>query len=303
MRLEARGRRHGEARTDRHDGALLARSEVLRLARTSRCRGSSTCCARRPCCARACEMKLTVEATGEKEEWYYTGGLGAVPASSSSARREWLPEEPFAGHVKGEQRERRLGLLLGAGCGDAGRRELRQPDPDAAGRHARQRPALGRDRRRARVLRVPQPGAARPQAGARGCLERRRPSCCRCSMHEPAVRRPDQGAAVVARVRGVRLRRREGRVRAVAQPAPGGRRADRAARDQQCAGAHQGGRAGRRASASRRARRCPASSPTARCRSPSAASCSWSRAIRPAAPPSRRATASSRRSCRCAARS
>ena len=53
----------------------------------------------------------------------------------------------------------------------------------------------------------------------------------------------------------------------------------------------------------RRARRCRASSPTASARIRSAASCSWSRAIRPAVRPSRRATASRRPSCRCAARS
>ena len=77
------------------------------------------------------------------------------------------------------------------------------------------------------------------------------------------------------------------------------------------------GRSTRRAPARRRARRatspgarapstapaCPASSPTARSATPRSASCSWSRATPPAARPSRAATASSRRSCRCAARS
>jgi topoisomerase IV subunit B len=50
-------------------------------------------------------------------------------------------------------------------------------------------------------------------------------------------------------------------------------------------------------------RLCPASWPTARVRTSTAASCFWWRATPPAAAPSRRATASSRRSCRCAARS
>ena len=57
--------------------------------------------------------------------------------------------------------------------------------------------------------------------------------------------------------------------------------------------------------ASRRSRtpRCPASSPTARCATPRSPSSSWSRATPPAARPSRAATATRRRCCRCAARS
>ena len=49
--------------------------------------------------------------------------------------------------------------------------------------------------------------------------------------------------------------------------------------------------------------RCPASSPTARSAIRPSPNCSSSRAIAPAAPPSRAATANSRRCCRCAARS
>ena len=49
--------------------------------------------------------------------------------------------------------------------------------------------------------------------------------------------------------------------------------------------------------------RCPASSPTARRRIRRSPNCSSSRATRPAAPPSRAATANSRRCCRCAAKS
>ena len=52
-----------------------------------------------------------------------------------------------------------------------------------------------------------------------------------------------------------------------------------------------------------RTRRCPASSPTARSRTRRWPSSSWSRATPPAARPSRAATATPRRSCRCAARS
>ncbi len=65
----------------------------------------------------------------------------------------------------------------------------------------------------------------------------------------------------------------------------------------------QGARADAPQGRARRPRACPASSPTARRRTPRCASSTSSRAIPPAAPPSRAATASSRRSCRCAARS
>ncbi len=50
-------------------------------------------------------------------------------------------------------------------------------------------------------------------------------------------------------------------------------------------------------------RGCPASWPSARRETPRSASCSWWRATRPVVPPSRAATARSRRFCRCAARS
>ena len=55
--LEARSRRRRRQEQHRHDGALLARSAVLRDASASRCRSSSTCCAPRPCCARACASR------------------------------------------------------------------------------------------------------------------------------------------------------------------------------------------------------------------------------------------------------
>lgn len=52
-----------------------------------------------------------------------------------------------------------------------------------------------------------------------------------------------------------------------------------------------------------RARPCPASWPIASARICPVPNCSWSKAIRPVARPSRRATRTSRRSCRCVARS
>ncbi len=48
------------------------------------------------------EMRLTVEKTGEKETWLYTGGLEQYLRESLESG-EWLPEEPFTGSIEGEQ--------------------------------------------------------------------------------------------------------------------------------------------------------------------------------------------------------
>ena len=48
------------------------------------------------------EMRLTVEKTGEKETWQYTGGLEQYLRESLESA-EWLPEEPFTGSIEGEQ--------------------------------------------------------------------------------------------------------------------------------------------------------------------------------------------------------
>jgi len=48
------------------------------------------------------EMRLTVEKTGEKETWQYTGGLEQY-LLESLGKGEWLPDEPFTGSIEGEQ--------------------------------------------------------------------------------------------------------------------------------------------------------------------------------------------------------
>ncbi len=68
-------------------------------------------------------------------------------------------------------------------------------------------------------------------------------------------------------------------------------------------GRAQGARADAAQGRARLSPRCPASSPTARRRTPPSPNCSSSRATRPAAAPRWAATANSRRCCRCAARS
>ena len=161
----------------------------------------------------------------------------------------------------------------------------------------------GAARRGARVLRVPQPGAARPEARARGRLGRRQLRAVDEDARA-AVRRPDQGEAVVARVRrhrrrassrthsrcgstSIRTRARRSRMLAIANAQQRLRDSQKIARKRIVAGPALPGQARRlRQPGSRRA-----------------ASCSWSRAIRRADRPSRRATGSRRPSCRCAARS
>jgi topoisomerase IV subunit B len=48
------------------------------------------------------KVKLKVEATGEKEEWFYTGGLAQYLVDQLKDG-EWLPQEPFGGDFKAER--------------------------------------------------------------------------------------------------------------------------------------------------------------------------------------------------------
>ena len=116
----------------------------------------------------------TNEATGEKDEWFYTGDLG-----------EYLTEELGEGRARCRPSRSPASTTVGRRTRSSGRspgrRTRAQPIaesyvnliPTTAGRHARQRLALRPRRRGARVLRVPQSAAARRQADARGRLGRR----------------------------------------------------------------------------------------------------------------------------------
>ncbi len=48
------------------------------------------------------KVRLKVEATGEKEEWFYTGGLTQYLLEQLK-EGEWLPQEPFGGDFKSER--------------------------------------------------------------------------------------------------------------------------------------------------------------------------------------------------------
>src|SRR3989304_2376292 len=80
----------------------------------------------------------------------------------------------------------------------------------------------GWGRRSARVLRVPQSRATWAEADSGGRLAGR---CIHpVGAHaEPAVRRADEGKAGGARIGRIRIGSRRGRIRAVGEPAPGGR--------------------------------------------------------------------------------
>ena len=209
--LEAGSRRRGRQEQHRHHGALLAGSAVLRDASASRCRSSSTCCAPRPCCARACASRSTDRADGREGRVVLHRRRQRIPARGARPGRV-----AAAGNVQRQHRRRAGGGRVGRGVArrrrHARRGKLRQPDSDAAGRHARQRPARRSHRRGPRVLRVPQPAAEGPEARAGRRVGRRQLRAVDQD-EGAAVRRPDQGAAVLARVGRVRRRRRQGSVR------------------------------------------------------------------------------------------
>ena len=216
-----------------------------------------------------------------------------VPDAAGRALRRQLQRQ---------DRGRGLGGAVAARGRRTDHRELREPDPDLAGRHARQRAAHGLARGPARVLRVQEPAAARHQAQPRGPVGA---LCLRAvgQAARAAVQRPDQGAPVLARGRRVHRRGRARRVLAVARTAHRGRRQARRDGDLGRRGAAAQEPPGRAqedhlgTGAAGQARRLH------RRRISTAPSCSWSRATPRAARPSRRATACSRRSCRSRARS
>src|SRR4029453_4307659 len=48
------------------------------------------------------KVTLRIEQTGEKEEWFYTGGVNEY-LRESLGQGEWLPQEMFSGSIEGEQ--------------------------------------------------------------------------------------------------------------------------------------------------------------------------------------------------------
>ena len=140
--LRARGRRHGRPAQHGHHHALLARSGLLRLADASTSpRLKHVLRAKAVLCPGLHVAFRSDEKPADDEDWFYEEGL-ADYLLDELGRRSWLPR----GAVRRPPRGQRGGGRLGGGLARRGGRqpvagELRQPDPDAAGRHARQRSA------------------------------------------------------------------------------------------------------------------------------------------------------------------
>ena len=296
--LETRGRGRRRPVEDRHHRAVLARSEVLRhrqvfgadLKQVLRGQGGAVSQPARLLHQRDHRGAGRV-VLHRRLHQYLVEELGKV---------EGLPPETVYGKrdIDGGTLE---WALLGGGLRAAGDRELRQPDSDHGGRHACQWTA----RRHVGAVRefcefrnlVPRGLKLTPEDvwdGANFVLSMK--------MREPQFAGQTKEKLSLARVgrivQGVIkdafalwLNQHPDQGEKIAMLAIANAQQRVRGRREWCASARSTGR------------RCPASSPIASTRIRRARNCSWSKAIPPAVPPSRRATASSRPSCRCAARS
>ena len=217
-------------------------------------------------------VTLTNEITGERDEWFYTGGLHQYLAEELG-KGEWLPAETFYGKrdIDGGSLDWAFAWVLESE--HRHHRELRQSDSDGRGRHARQWPADGSRRRGARILRVSQSRAARLEAHAGRRLGWRELRAFDENARA-AVRGTNQGEALLARIRRDRARRHQGRLCALAQSASRSRRENRHAGDRRTRSSASRTARKSRANASWPVPRCPASSPIASARIRRAASCS-----------------------------
>ena len=193
-RLEVRGQARGQAAPDR-----LRRRGRRREARRSRARrpgpaprcgsgrtrststrrscrrtSSRSCCAPRPCCCRASGSRSPSRRrpAARRASGSIASGLAGYPGRARAGRaaagagvRRREPRDRERRDLR-RGRRRRLGVQL-VRERQGRRRVLRQPDPDAAGRHPRVGPAQRRVRGGERVHRPPQPAAAAAEAAAR----------------------------------------------------------------------------------------------------------------------------------------
>ena len=281
------------------------------IRRRCRCRSSSGCCAPRRCCCPASRSRSHVEKGKEwkTQTWSYPGGLTGLPAASwatawSRSRRS-SPARPTS----------------------ASRRTAR-PSPRARAPRGR---SPGTRRARAAgesyVNLIPTPAGGTHEAGLRAALFEAvkafvdhhglLPRGARLQTEDvvgeaalralraharPAVPGAGQGEAHQPRRAEADRAGGPGPARGLAQPARRLRQAHRRARDPAGADADEVGAEGREAEGLRRRGAAGQAHRLRIRRRRRAARSSWSRAIRPAARPSRRATSSTRRSCRCAAR-
>ena len=236
--LQARGRRHASGSATPAPRCASGPTRNSSTPPSSRCRCCSHVLRAKAVLCPGLKFTFENEATNEKDEWFFDGGLRDYLKEELGEARRAAGRACSRSTTARRDERRRMGAGLDAGRRAACSESYVNLIPTAAGRHARERPAHRLHRRGARVLRVPQPAAARHEARARRRLGPRGASCCRSrsrSRSSPARRRsasPSRDAAALRR----RLRARF--ALAVAQPASRRGRAHRAVRDRERAGAH-----------------------------------------------------------------
>ena len=163
-------------------------------------------------------ISLKVEHPEEEQIWHYEDGLKEY-LLDQLGDIEFYPEQPFMGNLSGNHRSGRMGYRLGGReSGRDGGGKLCQPGAYGARRYSCERLARRFNRGHARVLRIPQPAAARDKGRAGRCLGKL-PLHFIGKAGRSAVFRPDQGTPELARMRDLRVRRRQGRFQPVVKPA------------------------------------------------------------------------------------
>ena len=237
----------------------------------------------------------------------FPAGLEDFLKATLAGSRAASPSRPFVGAAQ----------LATAAAGSNGRspgRSTRSPTRASTATPCRRRRAARTSRRlrNALVARAAAPMASSPAAARRSPSSPPRtcsaaPACCsRLFIQNPQFQGQTKDRLVAPEAgrpdRGLRSRTIS-TTGWRAMPRPAGPLLDHVRRPRRGAPGAQARRRRSRARARPAGCACPASSPTARSRAATAPRSSWSRAIPRAARPSRRASARSRRSCRCAARS
>ena len=222
--------RQGGGAQHRHHRPLLARPGTSSTRRRSPSPSSSTCCAPRPCSARGCASASSTRGTPPTtRSWLYEDGLTAY-LLDELAEDELVPAAPFVGHFRGTDEEVDWAVVWLPEDEDLVTESYVNLIPTTQGGTHVNGFRAGLTEAIREFCEFREPPAARRQDRARGRLGAVQLRALGAD-EGPAVHRPDQGPPLLARGRGIRLRRGAGRLRALAQPAHGGGRAHRAARD------------------------------------------------------------------------
>ncbi len=111
--VRAEDRRPGRQAQHRNDGPFLGRTRSFSTRRSSTCRGSSTSCARRPCCAPKLRMRFISEQDpADNEEWYFEDGLTDY-LKSELAGNDAAAGDPVHGALQGPRSTKSTGRWCG----------------------------------------------------------------------------------------------------------------------------------------------------------------------------------------------